>query len=107
MIQIGKLSKRGPVGDERYSRFTPDEEYAHITFWSIFRSPLILGSNLPENRPFELQLFTNPEVIAVNQHGEDPHELYNKNGIMVWYSRIPGSKTCTWPCSIWVRTQAM
>ena len=51
MIQIGKLSKRGPVGEERYSKFTPDEEITHMTFWSIFRSPLILGGNLPENRP--------------------------------------------------------
>jgi alpha-galactosidase len=92
MIQIGKLSKRGPVGEERYSRFTPDEEYTHMTFWSIFRSPLMLGGNLPENRAFELHLFNNSEVIAVNQHGENPRELYNKNGHMVWFSHVQGSK---------------
>ena len=92
MIQIGKLSKRGPVGEERYSRFTEDEEYTHMTFWSIFRSPLMLGGNLPENRPFELSLFNNPEVIAINQHGEDPKELYNKDGNLVWYSHVKGSK---------------
>ena len=92
MIQIGKLSKRGPVGVERYSRLTPDEEITHMTFWSIFRSPLMLGGNLPENRPFELQMFNNSEVIAVNQQGEDPRELYNKDGHMVWYSHVQGSK---------------
>lgn len=92
MIQIGKLSKRGPVGEERYSRFTEDEEYTHITFWSIYRSPLMLGGNLPENRPFELQLFNNSEVLAVNQRGEDPRELYNKEGSTVWYSHVQGSK---------------
>ncbi|MEO6851934.1 MAG: glycoside hydrolase family 27 protein [Mucilaginibacter sp.] len=92
MIQIGKLSKRGPNGQERYSRFTQDEEYTHMTFWSIFRSPLMLGGNLPENRPFELQMFNNPEVIAVNQHGEDPKELYKKDGSSVWYSHVEGSK---------------
>ena len=92
MIQIGKLSKRGPVGEERYSRFTLDEEYTHMTFWSIFRSPLMLGGNLPENRPFELQLFNNSEVIAVNQHGENPKELYRKDGRMIWYSHVQGSK---------------
>jgi alpha-galactosidase len=92
MIQIGKLSKRGPVGEERYSRFTLDEEYTHMTFWSIFRSPLMLGGNLPENRPFELQMFNNSEVIAVNQQGEDPRELYRKDGHMVWYSHVQGSK---------------
>ena len=92
MIQIGKLSKRGPVGPERYSKFTPDEEITHMTFWCIFRSPLILGGNLPENRPFELQMFNNPEVIAVNQQGENPRELYNKDGSMVWFSHVQCSK---------------
>ncbi len=36
MIQIGKLSKRGPVGPERFSRFSEDELYTHINFWCIF-----------------------------------------------------------------------
>jgi len=92
MIQIGKLSKRGPVGEERYSRFTEDEEYTHMTFWTIFRSPLMLGGNLPENRPFELSLFNNPEVIAVNQQGENPRQLYQKDGKAIWYSHAQGSK---------------
>lgn len=92
MIQIGKLSKRGPVGGERYSRFTVDEEFSHMTFWCIFRSPLMLGGNLPENRPFELSFFNNSEVLAVNQQGEDPRQLYKKDGKMVWFSHIPGSK---------------
>ena len=92
MIQIGKLSKRGPVGEERYSRFTEDEEVTHMTFWCIFRSPLMLGGNLPENRPFELQLFDNPEVLAVDQQGENPRQLYKQDSQMVWYSHVPGSK---------------
>ncbi|MES2268986.1 MAG: glycoside hydrolase family 27 protein [Bacteroidota bacterium] len=92
MIQIGKLSKRGPVGEERYSRFTEDEQYTHMTFWSIYRSPLMIGGNLPENRDLELKLFTNAEVLAVNQQGENPKQLYKKDGAMVWYSHIPGSK---------------
>jgi alpha-galactosidase len=93
MLQIGKLSKRGPVGPERYSRFTNDELYTHMTFWSIFRSPLIIGGNLPENRDIELKLLTNKEVLDVNQHGENPKELYfNKDKNMVWYSHIPGSR---------------
>lgn len=92
MIQLGKLSKRGPVGEERYSRFTEDEAYTHMTFWCIFRSPLMLGGNLPENRTFELQLFSNAEVLAVDQQGSDPRELYNKDGMVVWYSHVQGSK---------------
>jgi alpha-galactosidase len=87
MIQIGKLSKRGPVGEERYSRFTKEEEITHMSFWALFRSPLMLGGNLPENRAFELSLFTNDEVLAVNQQGVDPRELFRSDGKMVWWSK--------------------
>jgi hypothetical protein len=92
MLQIGKLSKRGPVGDERYSRFTDDELYTHMTFWCIFRSPLMIGGNLPENRAIEQKLFTNNEVLAVDQHGANPKQLYKNEDSMVWYSHVPNSK---------------
>lgn len=93
MLQIGKLSKRGPVGPERFSRFTEDELYTHMTFWCIYRSPLMMGGNMPENRPVELKLLSNPEVLAVNQHGGQPKQLYFKEGdSMVWYSNVQGSK---------------
>ncbi len=92
MIQIGKLSKRGPVGPERYSRFTKDEAVTHLTFWCIYQSPLMLGGNLPENREWELKLFTNQEVLNVNQHAEKPTQLYKNGGSMVWFSHVPGSK---------------
>ena len=92
MIQIGKLSKRGPVGPERYSRFNEDELYTHMTFWCIYRSPLLLGGNLPENREIETKLFTNDEVLAVNQQGESPKQLYKKDGSMVWVSHVLNSK---------------
>ncbi|MEO8413369.1 MAG: glycoside hydrolase family 27 protein [Ginsengibacter sp.] len=92
MLQIGKLSKRGPVGPERYSRFTEDELYTHMNFWCIYRSPLMIGGNLPENRDLELTLFSNDEVLAVDQQGENPIQVYKKDGSMVWASRVSGSK---------------
>ncbi len=92
MMVIGKFSQRSPAGEERYSRLTEAELYTHMTLWSIFRSPLIIGGNLPENRDQELRLFTNEEVIAVNQQGLNPRQLYKKEGAIVWYSHITGSK---------------
>jgi alpha-galactosidase len=87
MLQIGKISKRGPVGPERYSRFTRDELITHMTFWCIYRSPLMLGGNLPDDRPFEDSLFTNAEVLAAGQEGEAPRQIYKEGGKMVWASR--------------------
>jgi hypothetical protein len=92
MLQIGKLSKRGPVGQERYSRFTEDELYTHITFWSIYKSPLMIGGNLPENRELELNLLSNDEVLAVNQQGQHPKQLVKTDSSMIWVSQATNNK---------------
>ncbi|MGZ3820872.1 MAG: alpha-galactosidase [Mucilaginibacter sp.] len=93
MLQIGKLSKRGPVGPERYSRLTEDELYTHMTFWCIYRSPLLMGGNMPENRSLDLKLLTNEEVLAVDQRGRDPRQLYfTKDDRLAWYSKSADSK---------------
>jgi alpha-galactosidase len=89
MLQIGKLAKRGPVGEERYSRFTEDELYTHLTFWSIYKSPLMIGGNLPENRELELKLLTNDEVLDVNQQGKNPKQLLKTDSSMIWISEAP------------------
>ncbi|HTL09882.1 MAG TPA: hypothetical protein VL307_16525, partial [Chitinophagaceae bacterium] len=86
MLQVGRLSKRGPVGEERYSRFTDDELYTHLTFWSIYQSPLMIGGHLPDNRNLEWQLLSNEEVIAVNQQGSYPTQLLNTDSSAIWVS---------------------
>lgn len=93
MLQAGKLSKRGPVGPERYSRFTENELYTHMTFWCMYRSPLMLGGNLPENRAIEEKLFTNEEVLAVNQTATDLRQLYQRGDELVWISHDKDGKS--------------
>lgn len=92
MIPIGKLSLQGPVGPERYSHFTEAEKRTLITLWCITRSPLILGGNLPDNSSGDLALETNREVLEVDQRGIDSRQLYNKDGAVVWVSRMPEKK---------------
>ncbi|MCU0322011.1 MAG: glycoside hydrolase family 27 protein [Chitinophagaceae bacterium] len=53
MLQIGSIAKRGPVGKPRRSAFSAIEARTHLTLWSIFRSPLMMGGNLPENSALE------------------------------------------------------
>lgn len=91
MMQIGKLSKRGPVGAERYSRFTEDELYTHVNFWCIYKSPLFIGGNLPENRDLEEKLLSNPDVLQVNQQGVHPKEIDSKDSSEIWVSQIANS----------------
>ena len=90
MLQIGKISKRGPVGPERYSRFTDDELQTHLGFWCLYRSPLMIGGNLPENREIEQRLLSNPEVLAVDQEGVHPRQVLKDERKMVWVSDAGG-----------------
>jgi hypothetical protein len=88
MLQIGKLSKRGPVGPERYSRFTDNELRTHITFWCIYQSPLMMGGNLPEDRPFDDSLLMNEEVLAVDQNSVHPQCIFMDSTKAIWISHV-------------------
>lgn len=95
MLPIGVLRKNhGKVSPEAKTtgepdRFTIQERYTVITLWAIFRSPLILGSYLPENDSLTMKLFTNEEVIAVDQHSANNREIRNNNGAVVWIADQP------------------
>lgn len=54
-------------GNAHPSRLKPDEQYLHISLWSIFSAPLLIGCDLEKLDAFTLNLLTNDEVIAVNQ----------------------------------------
>ena len=57
------------AGGRRFIRtqLTPNEQYTHITLWSLLSSPLLIGCDMTQMDDFTLSLLTNDEVIAVNQ----------------------------------------
>ena len=91
MLPLGRISIRGERGDERRTRLTRDEQVTLMTLWSIFRSPLMFGGDLPSNDAFTLSLLTNDEVLAVNQNSAKGRELSRAGGHIVWVADIPGS----------------
>ena len=91
MMQLGWISRRGPHGPERESRFTEDEQKTHMTLWCIAQSPLMMGGDMPDNNPFVESLLSNPEVLAANQQAYDSREHQRINGKVIWTSRIPDS----------------
>jgi alpha-galactosidase len=90
MIPIGKVSKHGPNGAERFSSLTNDEKYTMMTVWIMARSPLMWGGNLVENRAEELKLMQNGEALAVSQHATNNRPVATGN-TPVWCADIPGS----------------
>ena len=76
MIPLGRISIRGERGQERQSRLTPDEQRSLMTFFCIFRSPLMFGGDLPSMDDFTLSLLTDPELLAMHRYGEDVRQLF-------------------------------
>jgi len=49
------------------THLTPDEQYAHISLWCLWGSPMIIGTPIERLDPFTLSLLSNDEVLEVNQ----------------------------------------
>jgi alpha-galactosidase len=84
MLPFGKLRVTSVEGGGASTKFTPDEQQTVMTLWSIFRSPLIFGGDLPSNDSFTTSLITNEEVLEVNQHSSGGHQALDKGNIRVW-----------------------
>ena len=75
----------------RSSRFTPDEQRTLMTLWSIARSPLIHGGDMTKTDADTLGLLTNDEVIAVDQHSDGNRPFFDRDGLVAWTAKAPGS----------------
>ena len=58
-----------------------------LTLWSVFRSPLILGAELPSLDEATLRLFTNRDVLRLNRHSFGARQIARDDAQAVWVSQ--------------------
>ncbi len=89
MLVVGEV---GWGGELHPSRVTPDEQYSHISLWSLLAAPLLLGNELTHLDPFTRNLLTNDEVIAINQDpaGHAAQRAYRQDGWDIWVRELSG-----------------
>ena len=63
MLVVGNVG----WGNPHPSKLKPDEQYLHISLWSLFAAPLLIGCDMEKLDNFTLNLLTNDEVIDINQ----------------------------------------
>jgi alpha-galactosidase len=64
MLVVGKVGW-GP--SLHPTHLTANEQYTHISLWSLLSAPLLIGCDMTQLDDFTRNLLTNDEVIAVNQ----------------------------------------
>ena len=88
MLPMGKFI-RGERATNRYTNFTEDEQYTLMTLWSIFKSPLMFGGNLPDNDDFTNSLLTNEEVLDMHSTSVNNQQWFNENDVIGWLADDP------------------
>lgn len=89
MLPLGKICIRGERGDERWTKFTRDEQYMLMNLWTIFKSPLMFGGDLPQNDDFTNSLLTNREVLRMHRLSTNNRELSNEDDKIIWTADDP------------------
>lgn len=88
MLVVGKLGL-GWGSKVHDSYLTADEQYSHISLWSLLSAPLLIGCDMSDMDDFTLNLLTNDEVIAVDQDAAvmPAHKIQKENG-QIWYKYL-------------------
>lgn len=89
MIPLGRISIRGERGKPRMTRLNEDEQYSLMTLFTISKSPLFFGGDLPSNDDFTLSLLTNKEVLRMHSESEGVRLVSDQGGRIVITSRNP------------------
>lgn len=92
MLPLGHIGIRAERGDDRLSLLTHDEQQTVMTMWSILRSPLVFGGDLPTLDAWTRSLLTNRAVLAVDQHSAHAKLLRKDGDVRVWAAEVPGSR---------------
>ena len=86
MLPVGAV--RQVYGEDNRTKFTKDEQYTMLTLWSIFRSPLMIGGELPKTDSFTLSLLTNTDILKMHKNSRHAHQL--------WRKEIDGAEHILW-----------
>ncbi|MCR5724330.1 MAG: glycoside hydrolase family 27 protein [Treponema sp.] len=84
MLPLGRLGKG--FAAERFTSFTPAEQRTMMTLWCIFRSPLMIGADLPQLDEATKALLTNSEVLALLTESHGAEQLRRDEKSCVWKS---------------------
>ena len=69
-----------------FTRLTPNEQYTHISLWSLLAAPMLIGCDLEQLDAFTLNLLANDEVLEVNQDplGKQAMQISSSENCEVW-----------------------
>ena len=88
MLPFGRIALCDNEGAGRYTRLTQAEIRTVMTLWCIFRSPLIIGSELNGLDDFTLSVLTNEELLDMHRNSFNGRQTVRNekdgSGEIIW-----------------------
>ena len=82
MLALGKLGMG--FGDERECNFTKEEQVTMMTLWCIFRSPMMIGTELTKMDDWTKSLLTNAQVLRLLKHSKGARQMERDESHVIW-----------------------
>ncbi|MBE5966093.1 MAG: glycoside hydrolase family 27 protein [Lachnospiraceae bacterium] len=88
MLPIGRvgINTPGHNPNERNTNFTRNEQITMMTLWCIFRSPLMIGSELTALDDWTFKLLTNENVLRLLKYSHDARQVFRSFDTVIWAS---------------------
>ncbi len=86
MLPLGRIGIRAERGEPRDDALTPAERRSLLTLWTIARSPLMFGGDLPSTEPETISLLQSPALVDLLARAESSGEIRRENGLVLWHA---------------------
>lgn len=84
MLPLGRIGLRAERGEPREDALTPAERRSLLALWSMARSPLMVGGDLPSSDPATVELLRNAAILAIGRDSSRNRELRREDGLVLW-----------------------
>lgn len=102
MLVVGQVG----WGNTHSTKLKPNEQYLHISLWSLFAAPLLIGCDMEKLDDFTLNLLTNDEVIDINQDplGKQATCLQTIGDLRIYVKELEDGSSAVGFCNFGIET---
>ena len=88
MLPLGtiEVNNRGDGGKGHKTYFSQEEQRTMMTLWCMFRSPLMLGTELRAIDEWTFDLLTNKDVLRLLKHSSGARQVMRTGDLVIWRS---------------------
>lgn len=84
MLPLGKIGLRAERGEPRETRLTLNEQRTLMSLWTLAKSPLMMGGDLPTSEQHTIDLLTNPRLLNMYRNAAPAHQIHGEPNLRVW-----------------------